>query len=69
MNNDKSTIIDKYNIYCLEKNFRKLQKQHVHLSDWLEQEVKKGEEIETEDIRKEIIEVICPRLKMFCKTG
>ncbi|VDI06451.1 protein SFI1 [Mytilus galloprovincialis] len=40
-----------------KRRLRKLQKQHIHLSDWLEQEVKKGEEIETEDIRKEIIEI------------
>ncbi|CAG2201768.1 SFI1 [Mytilus edulis] len=40
-----------------KRRLRKLQKQHVHLSDWLEQEVKKGEEVETEDIRKEIIEI------------
>ncbi|XP_052101609.1 protein SFI1 homolog isoform X2 [Mytilus californianus] len=40
-----------------KRRLRKLQKQHVHLSDWLEQEVKKDEEIETDDIRKEIIEI------------
>jgi division protein CdvB (Snf7/Vps24/ESCRT-III family) len=33
--------------------YRKLQKQHVHLSEWLEQETKKGQEVETEVIKKE----------------